>query len=62
MILIDTFMIMIQITLTACQDEVTFMIVQGVEAKLHCFANNSDVTPSNMICDLEMFLCGSFHL
>ena len=37
------------ITLTACQNEVAFMIVQWVEAELHGFANNSDVTPSNVI-------------
>ena len=40
------------IALTACQNEVAFMIVQWVEAELHGFANNSDVTPSNVIHNL----------
>ena len=41
-----------RIILTACQDEVTFMIVQWVETKLHGFANHSDVAPSYIVHDL----------
>ena len=50
------------ITLTACQNEVAFMIVQWVEAELHGFANNSDVTPSNVIHHLWMLSCRLFEI
>ena len=40
--------------LTAGEDEVALVVVQGVEAKLHRLAHNRDVAPDNksILCSL----------
>ena len=42
--------------LTACQDEIAFVIIQRVEAKLHCFANHGDVAPKRFFCKLTLMV------
>ena len=42
--------------LTACQDEIAFVIIQRVEAKLHCFANHGDVAPKRCFCKLTLMV------